>query len=46
MPATPTWSALIGDLLGGRDLTIAEAPPRAPKSLQPPPFRQVAAPPV
>src|SRR4051794_34843091 len=25
MPASPTWPALIGDLLAGRDLTIAEA---------------------
>src|SRR5919202_2307502 len=25
MPATPTWPSLIGDLLAGRDLTIAEA---------------------
>src|ERR687886_251444 len=25
MPAPPTWPALIGDLLAGRDLTIAES---------------------
>src|ERR687886_985778 len=25
MPASPTWPGLIGDLLGGRDLTIAES---------------------
>ena len=25
MPATPTWPTLIGDLLAGRDLTIAES---------------------